>query len=70
MKRTKKIHNKNLPPRIPLFPGITIWLLLDRINAPGWAWGAAGLFFLLLLIVSTAEFFTSKLTDIFEDKKE
>lgn len=26
-----------LPTRIPVMPGVVLWLLLDRVNAPAWA---------------------------------
>ena len=40
MIRKKVIAQSNLPSRLPLNTTILFWLLLDRLNAPGWAWGA------------------------------
>lgn len=30
------------PSRLPIWSTATIWLVLDRLHAPGWAWGVAG----------------------------
>ncbi len=51
MKKKTVIAWKNLPMRMPL--GFTaLWaLVLDRLSAPGWAWGAFGVFVLLVWIV-------------------
>lgn len=35
---------RNLPMRMPWQPTLLIWLALDHWHAPGWLWGAAGLF--------------------------
>ncbi len=49
MKSEKRIAMKNLPARLPIFPSITAWLLLDRLQAPGYAYGIT---FTLLGIVA------------------
>ena len=36
-------------PMRPVFDAIIVGLLLDRLAASGWVWGAVGLFFFLLL---------------------
>lgn len=38
------ISAKNLPMRMPLWPTLTLWLLLDRWHSPAWVWGALGAF--------------------------
>ncbi len=44
---------KYLPPRLPILLGIVLWLLLDRLQPPGWvlgvAWTVYGLFFALMV---------------------
>lgn len=39
MKIEKRIAIKNLPLRFPVWQIITAWLLLDRLQAPGYAYG-------------------------------
>lgn len=41
------LAGENLPFRMPLWPTVTLWLVLDRLHAAGWVWGLAGLFLLL-----------------------
>lgn len=48
MKSRKVISGRNLPMRSPLIATLVWWLVLDHINAPGWAWGV---FYTLLVIV-------------------
>lgn len=44
-KRGRKVLSTDcLPWRLPIFPSITLWLLLDRVRAPGWVWGVVGSF--------------------------
>lgn len=38
----KVISYKNLPTRWPVVATIAWWLLLDRLDAPGWLWGTLG----------------------------
>lgn len=38
----------NMPLRLPWQATILLWLLLDRLHAPGWVWGAVG--FLLVIV--------------------
>lgn len=42
MKTPIKIKYTSLPLRSPLLPSIVLALLLDRLSAPGWLWGAVG----------------------------
>jgi hypothetical protein len=39
-RKPHKLHPNNLPTRLPVWPAITLWLVLDRAQAPGWVWGA------------------------------
>ncbi|MBW9334569.1 hypothetical protein FEE59_13705 [Herbaspirillum sp. RU 5E] len=36
------ISRKNLPVRLPMPLTISLGLLIDRLDAPGWVWGVAG----------------------------
>ncbi len=46
----KVLHHEQLPVRLPLWPSITFFLLLDRCHSPGWVWGAGGLIVVLAWI--------------------
>ncbi|MBD8654136.1 hypothetical protein IFT68_00660 [Oxalobacteraceae sp. CFBP 13730] len=54
MKRSTVIKSSSLPMRSPLALAILFWLLLDRLGAPGWAfgvlWTLVGLLVLIWLI--------------------
>lgn len=51
MKR-QVISVKNLPTRLPVTFTMVLGLLLDRYDAPGWMWGAAGAILLLIWVVA------------------
>lgn len=38
--KKKVIASKNLPMRTPFWTYIVLWLLMDRLNAPEWLFGA------------------------------
>lgn len=50
MKHKKVISHNNLPTHLPVTSTIAVYLLLDKLRAPGWFWGAVGLFFVALWI--------------------
>jgi hypothetical protein len=39
MKRFTVIKSSSLPKRPPIGTAVLYWLLLDRLGAPGWAYG-------------------------------
>ena len=51
MKKINKIGFQYLPAKLPVSSTAVTWLLLDRFQAPQWAWGAAGVWFLLVWII-------------------
>lgn len=51
MKKDYKVNMRNLPTRMPTFPLITIWLLLDRFGAPAWAHGVYWTLAVLIMII-------------------
>lgn len=66
----KVVKYKNLPARLPVWPTIVLWLLLDRLRAPGWVWGVCGTITALGWLGSLAQLLYQKETDIFkEDQK-
>lgn len=42
MERKKVIDYKYLPTQFPVSLTLLVPLVLDRMHAPGWLWGAAG----------------------------
>lgn len=65
----KVLMYKNLPTRLPVVSTTVAWLLLDRLQAPGWVWGAVGAFYVLIWIICLYGFWTEENIDIFGEKK-
>jgi hypothetical protein len=68
MKRTV-ISNKNLPISLPLSTTLVAWLVLDKLQAAGWIWGAVGIVFLALWIASVHDIITRKDVELFKEVK-
>jgi hypothetical protein len=64
----KVIHDSELPARLPIYPTITLWLLLDRTETAGWVWGATGVLMLFVWIGSFIRLFTQHQTRIWPSK--
>lgn len=45
--RQRVIRRANLPMRMPLWHTLVLYLFLDRLHAPGFVWGAVGLYLAL-----------------------
>ena len=52
----KTIARKNIPPSAPVIPTIAWWLLLDRLDVGGVAWGV---FYTVAAIVWAASIFSA-----------
>lgn len=65
----KVVSFKNLPTRLPIYQGLTLWLVLDRVDAPSWAWGAVGTLFGLLFLVALYIVCTQKQVEILPVEK-
>ena len=39
MNKRRVIAMNQLPMRPPIIPTLVYWLVLDRLEAPGWVWG-------------------------------
>lgn len=50
MKKTKVISYKSLPAKSPIQVTAVIWLVLDRMRAQQWAWGAMGVLVILIWV--------------------
>jgi hypothetical protein len=71
-KKQKRVFAySNLParPGNVLTQAIAVGLLMDRLNAPGWVWGAVGLFYALIFIVAIVASFTQVQIDYFNNEK-
>jgi hypothetical protein len=67
MKARKVISLKALPARIPVIPTCVAWLMLDRLDAPGWAWGVVMTFIGIVWIGSIAAIWINEYVDPFEE---
>ena len=65
MKRRKVIARKNLPARFPLISCMTIWLFLDRFDAPGWVHGIVWTLLSVIAIATLVEIATDDEIDVF-----
>jgi hypothetical protein len=65
----KVIASSELPPRLPIYPTLTLWLVLEKTEAAGWIWGATGCVMLFVWIACLIGFFTTKATRIWPDTK-
>jgi len=65
---TKVIAFKNQPVRLPMWATIGTYLLMDKIAAPQWAWGAVGCVFVIVWIASIVSICKQTQVDIFEEK--
>lgn len=63
-----KIKLENLPMRSPLIFTIVMLLALDRLNAPGWGWGVAITFIVLVWFAFITEICTARFVDLLANK--
>jgi hypothetical protein len=64
MKRSTVIKSSSLPTRSPLGFAILFWLLLDRLGAPGWAFGVLWTLVGLLVLIWIISFKTESAHDV------
>lgn len=62
--KRKIISKKNLPTGLPLFKLAVLLLLLDRYNAPEWAYGFFLCFCLFVIIIQAYRWSTQESYDI------
>ena len=67
MKKRKIIKRTNLGYRLPVTNTFIAWYLMDRFNAPGWLWGALGLFFLVAWIATITDMLNESEVDMLGD---
>jgi len=64
MKRKIVIKSSSIQTRSPVGFAIVFWLLLDRLDAPGWAFGVLWTFVGLLALAYIASFWTESARDV------
>ena len=64
MQNRKVVSWRNLPARAPLLGTCVLYLMLDKFNAPGWAWGVLGTFAAVLWLAFFVDVFNRENIDI------
>ena len=64
MKRKTVIKSSSLPARPPTLAAIAWWLLLDRLGAPGWAYGVMWTLAAILFVAWTYRFWNDRERDV------
>ena len=64
MKNLVVIKASSLPPKLPLQLAAVIWLLLDRFDASGWAFGVMWTLVAILFIVVLARLRRAQFKDV------
>lgn len=63
-KKLKYIKANNLPPRIGILGMVVWWLLLDRVNAPGWFYGVVFTFLGIVYLAEVSRMFEADAVDL------
>ena len=70
-KKHKVISYKLLPTRLPIWPTIITWLVMDRLQPAEWIWGAVIVFWLLAwlgaIVELRSEEHVTRVQDLLED---
>jgi hypothetical protein len=56
----KYLAHGSVPPNLPLSTGLLWWLALDHFGAPGWAFGALGLLWVILLFANAVRLWSGE----------
>jgi hypothetical protein len=64
MKHVTVIKSSSLPTRSPVGFAILFWLLLDRLGAPGWAFGVLGTLVFFMTVFWIVSFWTESKQDV------
>lgn len=64
MKRKTVIKASSLPTRSPIGMAIVLWLLLDRLGAPDWAFGVLWTLIALCVLTWIASFWAESAQDV------
>ena len=69
MKKAKFIKAGNLPPRISIIMPFVWWLVLERFEAPGWAFGVVFTVLGFLYVVELFRLFSGEAVDVIGGEK-
>lgn len=58
------IKRTSLPAQSPVLFTAVMWLLLDRLDSPGWVWGSVGLLVVLMWIGTVMRWATDSDADV------
>jgi hypothetical protein len=64
----RMISRKNIPPMLPIGPGVVLWLLMDRLQSPGWIKGVAWTIWGLIFAATCYALWDSEQVDVLKDK--
>jgi hypothetical protein len=64
VKEVRVVKGTQLPTRCPFISTITMGLLLDRLKAPGWAWGVIAAVYCSLWINWIIEYFSQSEAEV------
>jgi hypothetical protein len=70
MSKQKVLHPRNLPTRPPLTVTAVVWLLLDRLHAPGYAVGAIWTFVGFLWVAFIVGLFNEEMVDMWPKERK
>lgn len=66
MKKRRVISGKQLPSNPPLVSTLVYWLALDKLAAPGWAWGVVGTIMAVIWIAWIVDAFNRESVEVID----
>jgi hypothetical protein len=67
LKKPKVVAHKNLPAKLPIVGTMVWWMVLDKLQAPGWLWGVAGTLGVVFWAFSITALYLQDSQDIFKN---
>ncbi len=67
MKQRKVISSENMPLHFPIAQMIAMYLLLDRFNAPSWAYGIIFTIYAIVCVAVAVGICNQRSIDLFKD---
>ena len=67
MKSKKVVSTGCLPAHLPVWPTITLWLLLERLHANPIVWGIVGTLMVMVWIGTLVQVFTQKEIELWKE---
>lgn len=66
MKAQWVLSRKQMPTSVPVFETLTLFLILERFNAPQYVWGAIGVVWIFIFIACVVSVIKQKYVELFE----